>query len=131
MLVKILCECLPIFCLIDGDPHGFQIYLTYKYGSKSMAFSSSSLAVPSIIFLGIHPSLWFSQLRIQTKDLIALTKNDVKKCNSLLLNPHVYQDHQLKREISRILFYNYKSEIQSASYDQLKIYIHLRLNQLS
>ena len=25
---------LKIACLIDGDPHGFQIFLNYKFGSK-------------------------------------------------------------------------------------------------
>lgn len=127
LLLKSLCESLPVFCLIDGDPHGFQIYLTYKYGSKSMAFSSASLAVPSIIFLGVAPSSWFSKLNIDTKDLITLSKNDVKKCFCLLRNPHVYCSPELKREISRLLFYNYKSEIQSIQTKYQKSYFRERL----
>ena len=106
---------LPIYCIIDGDPHGFQIYLNYKYGSKSMAYSSSFLAVPCVKFLGIAPSKWFTQLNIQKKDLIPCTTGDRKKCYSLLKNPHVCLDPVLKREICLILMYNYKSEIESVS----------------
>ena len=120
LLLKLLSHSLEIFCLIDGDPHGFQIYLTYKYGSKSMAFSSTSLAVPDIKFLGVAPSDWFSKLEIQTRDLISLSNHDVKKCLSLLKNPHVYIDPSLKREISRLMFTNYKSEIQSISTKKLQ-----------
>lgn len=117
---------LPIYCLIDGDPHGFQIYLTYKYGSKSLAFSSSSLAVSSIQLLGIAPSSW-SNLEIDTKDFITLTKNDRKKCLSLLRNPIVLQNKRLRLEISRFLFYNYKSEIQSICHKNLQTYLRQRL----
>jgi meiotic recombination protein SPO11 len=106
--------------LIDGDPHGFQIYLTYRYGSKSMAFSSSNLAVPCIQFLGVAPSSWFTKLHIKTQDLIQLSRNDVRKCLSLLKNPHVYLNPSLKREISYMMFTNYKSEIQSIAIKDLQ-----------
>lgn len=127
LLLKLLSLKLSIFCLIDGDPHGFQIYLTYKYGSKSMAFSSSSLAVPTIKFLGVAPSSWFSKLKIKTKDLIQLSKYDAKKCLSLLKNPHVYLNETLKREISRFMFTNYKSEIQSISTQDLQSYVGMTI----
>jgi meiotic recombination protein SPO11 len=123
LLLKLLSQSLAIFCLIDGDPHGFQIYLTYKYGSKSMAFSATNLAVPCIQFLGVAPSAWFTKLHIKTQDLIQLSINDVKKCLSLLKNPHVYLNPSLKREISRLMFTNYKSEIQSIAISDLQIFV--------
>ena len=114
--------------MIDGDPHGFQIYLTYKYGSKSMAFSSSNLAIPSIILLGIYPSSWFSQLKIAFKDLILLSRHDVKKCHCLLRNPHVCRDQLLKREVSLFIFYNYKIEIQAISTENLAAFLENHLS---
>ena len=31
------------FALVDGDPHGFEIFSTYKYGSIAMAWSAEDL----------------------------------------------------------------------------------------
>ena len=43
---------LPVVILTDCDPYGFEIALTYKFGSLAMAWAPERLAVPSAIWLG-------------------------------------------------------------------------------
>ncbi|OXB59318.1 hypothetical protein ASZ78_011851, partial [Callipepla squamata] len=46
----------PIFTLVDADPHGVEIMCIYKYGSVSMSFEAHQLTVPCIKWLGLLPS---------------------------------------------------------------------------
>lgn len=43
----------PILALVDGDPHGLDIYATYKWGARAMAFDVFNLAVNSIELIGL------------------------------------------------------------------------------
>lgn len=43
---------LPIYILVDADPHGVEIMCTYKFGSKNKIHNSGHLAVPSIEWIG-------------------------------------------------------------------------------
>ena len=43
---------LPIYIIVDADPHGVEIMCTYKYGSMQMVHNSEHLAVPSIQWIG-------------------------------------------------------------------------------
>ncbi|KAK7814215.1 hypothetical protein U0070_000531, partial [Myodes glareolus] len=58
LLVKKLWDTfhLPVFTLVDADPHGIEIMCIYKYGSMSMSFEAHSLTVPAIRWLGLLPS---------------------------------------------------------------------------
>ncbi|XP_038658855.1 meiotic recombination protein SPO11 isoform X4 [Scyliorhinus canicula] len=47
---------IPVFALMDADPHGIEIMCIYKYGSMSMSFDAHSLTVPIIGWLGLLPS---------------------------------------------------------------------------
>ncbi|KAG9332550.1 hypothetical protein JZ751_014648, partial [Albula glossodonta] len=47
---------IPIFALVDADPHGIEIMCIYKYGSVSMSFEAHNLTVPSVMWLGLLPS---------------------------------------------------------------------------
>ncbi|XP_046897164.1 meiotic recombination protein SPO11 isoform X6 [Hypomesus transpacificus] len=47
---------IPIFALVDADPHGIEIMCIYKYGSVAMSFEAHSLTVPSVMWLGLLPS---------------------------------------------------------------------------
>ena len=37
---------------VDGDPHGFEIFSSYKYGSISMAWCAEELSVMDCNWLG-------------------------------------------------------------------------------
>lgn len=41
-----------IYLLVDADPHGIEIMLTYKFGSMSKIHNAEHLAVPSIEWIG-------------------------------------------------------------------------------
>ena len=38
----------PIFAFVDADPWGYEIMLTYRFGSVAMAWCCESVAVPAI-----------------------------------------------------------------------------------
>ncbi|MCO5608454.1 hypothetical protein L7F22_062664 [Adiantum nelumboides] len=44
---------LPVFGLVDGDPYGLDILLTYTFGSLTMAYDTEALVTPSIHWLGV------------------------------------------------------------------------------
>lgn len=43
---------IPIYILVDADPHGIEIMCTYKFGSLQMVHNSQQLAVSSIEWIG-------------------------------------------------------------------------------
>lgn len=43
----------PILALVDGDPHGLSIYLTYRDGSSAMEHEKESLIAPRLQWLGV------------------------------------------------------------------------------
>jgi DNA topoisomerase VI subunit A len=94
---------------MDGDPHGFQIFANYKFGSKNMGYLNHYLAIPTIEFIGLDPCTW-AQLQIDYTQLIRLKPGDVKKAFELLENPHLSVD--IKRQLQRLIRMNCKSEIQ-------------------
>ena len=85
----------PILALVDGDPHGFEIMCTYRFGSLKLAYDSLSLACPQMRWLGLRPS-------DPDLDLIAsqpLTKTDHKKLLDLMARPYVRAMPVLQREL--------------------------------
>ncbi|KRT82838.1 hypothetical protein AMK59_3491, partial [Oryctes borbonicus] len=46
---------IPVFALVDADPYGIEIMLTYRFGSVALAHLSDYLALPSLRWIGIHP----------------------------------------------------------------------------
>ena len=48
-------EPIPVFCLVDCDPYGLDIYGTYKYGGcKRSVVEREWLELPGLNFLGIQ-----------------------------------------------------------------------------
>lgn len=43
---------IPIYIIVDADPHGIEIMFTYKFGSLQMVHNSDHLAVKSVEWLG-------------------------------------------------------------------------------
>lgn len=53
LLKKISTETvIPIYIIVDADPHGLEIMFTYKYGSMAKVHSAEFLAVPKIEWIG-------------------------------------------------------------------------------
>ncbi|XP_035561711.1 meiotic recombination protein SPO11 isoform X7 [Canis lupus familiaris] len=90
LLVKKLWDTfhIPVFALVDADPHGIEIMCIYKYGSMAMSFEAHNLTVPAIRWLGLLPSD-IKRLNIPRDTLIPLTKRDQMKLDSVLKRPYV------------------------------------------
>lgn len=74
---------LPIYALTDADPHGIEIMLTYRHGSRAMSNVSDALAVPSIRWIGILPSD-IQKFGIRS---IPMTDQDRRKLENLMNRP--------------------------------------------
>ncbi|NXD13939.1 SPO11 protein, partial [Nothocercus nigrocapillus] len=121
---------IPIFTLMDADPHGIEIMCVYKYGSVSMSFEAHHLTVPSIKWLGLLPSD-LKRLNICKDALIPFTKQDQKKLASIQKRPYVARQPVLKRELEIMAASKMKAEIQvltSLSSDYLsRVYLPNKL----
>ncbi|XP_067448807.1 meiotic recombination protein SPO11 isoform X1 [Thunnus thynnus] len=103
---------IPIFALVDADPHGIEIMCIYKYGSVAMSFEAHSLTVPSLMWLGLLPSD-LQRLRVPEDALIPLTKRDESKLNSLLQRPYLTNQPEWQKEMELMKQSKVKAEIQS------------------
>ncbi|MED6232619.1 endodeoxyribonuclease [Ataeniobius toweri] len=105
---------IPIFALVDADPHGIEIMCIYKYGSVAMSFEAHSLTVPSVMWLGLLPSD-LQRLRVPEDSLIPLTKRDESKLSSLLKRPYLTSQPDWCKEMELMQQSKVKAEIQSLS----------------
>ncbi|XP_067383594.1 meiotic recombination protein SPO11 isoform X2 [Channa argus] len=103
---------IPVFALVDADPHGIEIMCIYKYGSVAMSFEAHSLTVPSVMWLGLLPSD-IQRLRVPEDTLIPLTKRDESKLNSLLKRPYFPSQPDWQKEVELMRQSKVKAELQS------------------
>ncbi|XP_070695056.1 meiotic recombination protein SPO11 [Pempheris klunzingeri] len=103
---------IPIFALVDADPHGIEIMCIYKYGSVAMSFEAHSLTVPSVMWLGLLPSD-LQRLQVPVDALIPLTERDKSKLNSLLKRPYLTSQSDWQKEMELMQQSKVKAEIQS------------------
>ncbi|XP_060237287.1 meiotic recombination protein SPO11 isoform X4 [Meriones unguiculatus] len=114
LLVKKLWDTfhIPIFTLVDADPHGIEIMCIYKYGSMSMSFEAHNLTVPTIRWLGLLPSD-IKRLNIPKKSLLPLTKCDQVKLDSVLRRPYITHQPFWRKEMEMMADSKMKAEIQA------------------
>ncbi|XP_055508706.1 meiotic recombination protein SPO11 [Leucoraja erinacea] len=103
---------IPIFALMDADPHGIEIMCIYKYGSMSMSFDAHSLTVPIINWLGLLPSD-IQRLNIPKEVLIPLTGKDTSKLTNLQKRPYIDCQPLWKKEMEIMEISKVKAEIQA------------------
>ncbi|KAL9835277.1 meiotic recombination protein SPO11 isoform 2-T17 [Geothlypis trichas] len=102
---------IPIFTLMDADPHGVEIMCVYKYGSVSMSFEAHQLTVPSVKWLGLLPSD-LERLNISKDALIPFTKQDENKLASIKKRPYIACQPLWKKELEIMAASKLKAEIQ-------------------
>ncbi|XP_056449217.1 meiotic recombination protein SPO11 isoform X2 [Gadus chalcogrammus] len=105
---------IPIFALVDADPHGIEIMCIYKYGSVAMSFEAHNLTVPSVRWMGLLPSD-LQRLRVPQDMLIPLTQRDESKLHSLLRRPYLASQPSWQKEMDLMRQNKVKAEIQSLS----------------
>ncbi|XP_050952193.1 meiotic recombination protein SPO11 [Labeo rohita] len=102
----------PVFALVDADPHGIEIMCIYKYGSLSMAFEAHSLTVPSVLWLGLLPSD-IQRYRVPEETIIPFSQADERKINSLRSRAYITCQPAWEREVETMQRLKQKAEIQS------------------
>ncbi|XP_059059402.1 meiotic recombination protein SPO11 [Achroia grisella] len=106
---------LKAIALVDADPHGFEIFLTYKYGSLAQSHLSSSLACTSLMLLGasVQDVMTLSSSEARLK----LTNLDKRKLAALLKRPYLQTETgaRLKQEVNAMLSSGIKAEIEAVA----------------
>ncbi|XP_059617239.1 meiotic recombination protein W68 [Phlebotomus argentipes] len=97
---------IPIYILVDADPYGVEIMLTYKHGSQAMSQQADSLAVPHIKWIGVHPSDLVT-LNIPKQ---RLTSEDRKKIRDIM--KRFYLTASVKEELKILDENGLKAEIE-------------------
>jgi meiotic recombination protein SPO11 len=100
---------LPIYALTDADPHGIEIMFTYRFGSLAQSHNAEHLAIPSIRWIGVHPSD-IEKLQLPA---LQLTVEDDTKLKSLVKRPYMNED--LHREVQFMVTTKLKAEIEGVS----------------
>ncbi len=141
--VQSLAPRMPMYGLVDFDPHGIRIFRTYKYGSHSLRHEDNT-TVPRLIWLGIRSSdLTSASSSAATPwsaldDALPLTDADRKTAIFLLKEISLSQnggcdDESLlkqRREVQVMLMLNIKAEIQAADdYGDLASWLDDRLGR--
>ncbi|XP_077997935.1 meiotic recombination protein SPO11-like [Glandiceps talaboti] len=115
-MVRKLWNCLkiPIFVLVDADPHGMAILSVYKYGSRGLSFDTEELAVPGIRWLGVLPSD-IIKFHVSQESLIPLTTADLDKAREIMKRPSYTSQPLWMKEMQTMLSMNNKAEIEALS----------------
>ncbi|KAJ0181716.1 hypothetical protein K1T71_002438 [Dendrolimus kikuchii] len=104
---------LKALALVDADPHGYEIFLTYKYGSLAQSHLSSTLACSSLVLLGARHhdvmTLAPNEARLPLTDL------DKRKLTTLMKRPYLDSSIGLllKKELNAMLASGIKAEIEA------------------
>lgn len=102
---------IPVFALVDSDPHGIEIMCVYKFGSKSLSYDASNLTCSSMKWIGILPKD-IDFLEINEKVLIPMSDFDKKKCRDLLKRPYFKRHDYLMEQVNLLLKLGKKAEIE-------------------
>ncbi|XP_019435684.1 PREDICTED: meiotic recombination protein SPO11-1 isoform X2 [Lupinus angustifolius] len=110
---------LPVYCLVDCDPYGFDILTTYRFGSMQLAYDTKHLRVPEIQWLGAFPSDP-ERFFVPKQCLLPLTAADKKKIEAMLLRCYLQKEvPQWRLELKLMLKNGVKFEIEALSVNTL------------
>lgn len=104
---------IPLFALVDCDPHGLEIYLTYKYGSSThFDVNVENVDLTSIRWIGAFPSE-IESLHIEQSHLLTLSSREKSKISSLLGRSCVKEDTFLEHQLRKMLTLGFKVELEA------------------
>nr|AHY99543.1 meiotic recombination protein [Carica papaya]ALX26988.1 meiotic recombination protein SPO11-1 [Carica papaya] len=106
---------LPVYCLVDCDPYGFDILTTYRFGSMQMAYDTKFLRVPEIHWLGMFPSD-SEKYDIPQQCLRRLTAEDKRRTEAMLCRCYLSREvPNWRLELEKMLQRGVKFEIEALS----------------
>uniref|UniRef100_A0A182YKK2 DNA topoisomerase (ATP-hydrolyzing) n=1 Tax=Anopheles stephensi TaxID=30069 RepID=A0A182YKK2_ANOST len=97
----------PIYALMDADPHGIEIFCVYKFGSLAMVHQQQSLAVPSMRWIGLFPS----DIELLGLQGVPLREHELKRIEQMVKRP--YTEGHIQRELLLLRQLATKAEIES------------------
>ncbi|XP_031489736.1 meiotic recombination protein SPO11-1 [Nymphaea colorata] len=104
---------LPAYCLVDCDPYGFEIMMTYRFGSMQMAFDAKSLCIPELRAIGTFPSD-LRTYHLPDRCLLPLTPRDRGKAKAMLQRCYLHQQApELRSELQEMLQCGVKFEMEA------------------
>ncbi|CAH2066383.1 unnamed protein product, partial [Iphiclides podalirius] len=114
LLCRLVAELrLRALALVDADPHGYEIFLTYKYGSLAQSHLSQSLACSSLQLLGARHN---DVMTLAPKEArLPLTTLDKGKINSLVKRPYLNTTagSAIRKDLQDMLRSGVKAEIEA------------------
>ncbi|XP_037297926.1 meiotic recombination protein W68 isoform X2 [Manduca sexta] len=101
--------------LVDADPHGYEIFLTYKYGSLAQSHLSASLACSSLLLLGVRHHDVMTLAPDEAR--LPLSNLDKRKLEHLIRRPYLENAVGLciKEELNSMLTSGIKAEIEAVA----------------
>ncbi|KAK4804596.1 hypothetical protein SAY86_004413 [Trapa natans] len=106
---------LPVYCLVDCDPYGFDILCTYRFGSMQLAYDARHLRVQSMRWLGAFPSD-SEKYSVPEQCLIPLTGEDKKRTEAMLERCYLQREApQWRSELQLMLHIGVKFELEALS----------------
>ncbi|CAO4373929.1 unnamed protein product [Caenorhabditis nigoni] len=102
----------PIYGLFDADPHGIEIYLTYKYGATKETAEGRGAFVPSIQWIGLFPTD-FKNFFIDKSQQLPLIRSDYVKIENLIPRSIQLGEISVTRELDYMIQNPLKFELES------------------
>ena len=116
---------IPVYGLVDSDPHGILIFMTYKFGSRKNAYYNHLLAVPRMQYLGVSLSDY-------SQGWTTLSSKDITQTVNLLHESWITlpEFDCLRRELQLGMFLQKKAEMNIATRDRSRGFIEYVTNRL-
>ncbi|KAK1272558.1 Meiotic recombination protein SPO11-1 [Acorus gramineus] len=106
---------LPAYCLVDCDPYGLDILMTYRFGTMQMAYDTKFLRVPEIRWIGAFPSD-SEKYCLSAQCLLPLKPEDKKKAEAMLLRCYLHREvPRWRLELENMLQRGVKFELEALS----------------
>ncbi|TNN16750.1 Meiotic recombination protein [Schistosoma japonicum] len=105
---------IPMFGLFDADPHGINVFCTYKFGTMNPTMQDRHgcpIKIPNLQLCGLLPSE-LSSLPIKEEEILNLTKNDKSLLISIQKRGYIHEEFNLLKQIKCLLFTEKKAELE-------------------
>ncbi|CAH8837455.1 unnamed protein product [Trichobilharzia szidati] len=107
---------MPIIGIFDADPHGLNVYCTYKYGTMNPTMKDAKgnpVRIPNLQLCGLLPSEISSSIHIKETQLLSLTKNDKTLLETMQKREYIQHEPLLLKQIRHLLFTEKKAELEA------------------
>ncbi|KHN77993.1 Meiotic recombination protein spo-11 [Toxocara canis] len=104
----------PLFGLMDCDPHGIEIAMTYKYGGRLKSAEVGDLSLPNFIWIGLSRSE-VCRYPLPREQFLPLQKTEFKKTAKLCERAAALHDWTLLCELNCLRESRTKLELEAIS----------------